>query len=178
MIAHAKERWYKRAWRKVKSIFTKRRLFEATYFVAGTVVSAYVMYQTLPLWLAALIFGTLFAHEFGHYFAARRAGREVRMPFFIPLYYGMQGGTRVKGQDPETDMDIALAGPKVGIAVTCAALVGFGFAGFMPGVWASLWILAFQLYSGTIGHDGRKYWRARSIVGASEPVLTQVAVVV
>jgi hypothetical protein len=153
-------------------------MFEATYFTIGVVASAYVLVKTLPLWLAALIFGVIFVHEFGHYTSAYRHGRVVRLPVFIPLYWGIQGATRVKDVDPVTDEKIALAGPKAGLAVTILAAIGFAFVGFTPGLWACLWLFVFQLYSGTLGHDGRKYWRAHSVLRAAEQGSPEFAVAV
>ena len=109
----------------------------------------------LPLWLGALIFLVVAAHEFGHYFAAAKTGQMPLLPFFIPLIYGVLGGTTVKGKDPNHLQSVALAGSIVSIIVMFISIA----IKFTPMAWASFWMLLFQVWSGTFGADGRRYRR-------------------
>jgi hypothetical protein len=145
-----------------------RAFFEGFYCVGTAAASAYVLWWFLPMWLAALIFSVVFVHEMGHYIAGLAQGVESWLPFFLPLVYALFGGTYTNTDDPNVRKWIDLAGPFAGILVAVVwAIVGFA-TGFTPLVWAALWQVFFQLISGTIGSDGRKYWRHRRDAQAQE----------
>lgn len=73
---------------------------------------------------AATLLGILAAHEFGHWFAARRYGLDVTLPFFIPLPLLSPIGTLgavIKMKTPiytrRMLLDVGAAGPLAGLAV-------------------------------------------------------------
>ena len=73
------------------------------------------------------IIGILAAHEFGHYFAARKYGVNVTLPFFIPIPvlqlnpFGTMGAV-IRMRSPllskQILFDIGIAGPLAGLVVT------------------------------------------------------------
>ena len=78
--------------------------------------------QGIPF--AATLLGILAAHEFGHWFAARRYGLAVTLPFFIPLPVLSPIGTLgavIKMKTPiytrRMLLDVGAAGPLAGLAV-------------------------------------------------------------
>ena len=72
---------------------------------------------------AASLLGILLAHEFGHYFAARRHGVAVTLPYFIPFPLNPLGtmGAFINLQEPPKNkralLDIGLTGPLAGFIV-------------------------------------------------------------
>ncbi len=78
--------------------------------------------------VSLLLFLTV--HEFGHYFAARRHGVDVTLPFFIPLPFigiGTLGAViRIRQQVPDLRslFDIGVAGPIAGFVIAFALLIG------------------------------------------------------
>jgi membrane-associated protease RseP (regulator of RpoE activity) len=73
---------------------------------------------------AASLLGILAAHEFGHWFAARRYGLDVTLPFFIPLPLLSPIGTLgavIKMKTPiytrRMLLDVGAAGPLAGLLV-------------------------------------------------------------
>jgi len=81
--------------------------------------------------LAAGLLSILFAHEMGHYFAARYHGVDVTLPFFIPFplpgfsLVGTLGAfIRIRGRIPDRRalFDIGVAGPLAGFLVALPVL--------------------------------------------------------
>lgn len=72
---------------------------------------------------AASLLGILLAHEFGHYFAARKHGTAVTLPYFIPFPLSPLGtmGAFIRLQEPPKNkrvlLDIGIAGPLAGFLV-------------------------------------------------------------
>lgn len=69
---------------------------------------------------AAGFIALLFAHEMGHYFAARQRGLDVGAPAFIP-FVGAWIALKDKPIDVETEAFVAIAGPVVGTVAALAA---------------------------------------------------------
>jgi len=83
----------------------------------------------LGLLFTAAFLGILVCHEFGHYLAARWHGTAVTLPYFLPLP-GSQLGTlgafiRLKAppRNRKVLLDIGMAGPLAGFAVTVPVLL-------------------------------------------------------
>src|SRR3984885_3838116 len=85
----------------------------------GSMLLSLVVYAAIWGWrYAAGFIALLFAHEMGHYVAARQRGLNVGAPTFIP-FVGAWIALKDQPVDVETEAYIALAGPVVG---TIAAL--------------------------------------------------------
>jgi Zn-dependent protease len=78
---------------------------------------------------AVSLLGILTAHEFGHYFAARRHRTKVTLPYFIPFPISPFGtmGAFIRLQEPPKNkrvlLDIGLAGPLAGLIVAVPILI-------------------------------------------------------
>lgn len=91
----------------------------------GTMLLSLAVYATIWGWrYAAGFIALLFAHEMGHYFAARQRGLDVGAPAFIP-FVGAWIALKNKPIDVETEAYVAIAGPVVG---TIAALAVYLWA--------------------------------------------------
>ena len=85
--------------------------------------------QGWPFTLSLL--SILLAHEFGHYFAARRSGTAVTLPYFLPVPFGFSVfGTlgafiRLKAlpRNRRALLDIGISGPLAGMAIALPVLV-------------------------------------------------------
>jgi membrane-associated protease RseP (regulator of RpoE activity) len=83
----------------------------------------------LALAFALSMLAILTAHEFGHYFAARYHKTRVTLPYFIPFPVGPFGtmGAFIRLLEPPRNkkvlLDIGLAGPLAGLAVTLPVLI-------------------------------------------------------
>ncbi len=93
-------------------------------------------------WLAGTqvvvsLLAILLAHEFGHYFAARRHGVDSSLPYFIPFPLSPAGTLgafiRIRGLIPHREalFDIGAAGPLAGFVVCLPVLV----LGVLQGRW-------------------------------------------
>lgn len=81
---------------------------------AGTMLLSLAVYATVWGWPYAAGFITLlFAHEMGHYIAARRCGLNVGAPTFIP-FLGAWIALKDQPRDVRTEAYVAMAGPLVG----------------------------------------------------------------
>jgi membrane-associated protease RseP (regulator of RpoE activity) len=108
----------------------------AGYFVAGSVPFLTFDPSSEPrrlldgLPFAVTLLGILGTHEFGHYFAARRHGAAVSLPYFIPapppiFLFGTLGALirmRSPARDRNALLDIAVAGPLAGLVVALPSL--------------------------------------------------------
>lgn len=85
----------------------------------GGMLLSLAVYATIWGWrYAAGFFALLFAHEMGHYVAARQRGLDVGAPAFIP-FMGAFIALKDHPEDVETEAYVAIAGP---VAGTVAAL--------------------------------------------------------
>ena len=78
------------------------------------------------------ILAILLAHEFGHYFTARFHKTEVSFPYFIPFptLFGTMGAVILTKEVPKNKkvlLDIGIAGPLAGLAVTIPIII-YGLA--------------------------------------------------
>ncbi|GLH75512.1 hypothetical protein SSBR45G_04200 [Bradyrhizobium sp. SSBR45G] len=86
----------------------------------GTMLLSLVVYAGIWGWrYAAGFIALLFAHEMGHYIAARQRGLDVGAPAFIP-FVGAWIALKDQPVDVETEAYVALAGPLVGTASALA----------------------------------------------------------
>jgi Zn-dependent protease len=89
--------------------------------MGGSMLLSLAIYATVWGWrYAAGFIALLFAHEMGHYVAARQRGVNVGAPTFIP-FVGAWIALKDHPLDVETEAYIALAGPVVG--TICALAV-------------------------------------------------------
>jgi Zn-dependent protease len=86
----------------------------------GTMILSVVTYGLVWGWPYAVgVVLLIFAHEMGHYLAARQRGLDVGAPTFIP-FVGAWIELKSRPHDAETEAYIAIAGPVVG---TVAAML-------------------------------------------------------
>ena len=91
----------------------------------GSMLLSLLIYATIWGWrYAAGFIALLFAHEMGHYIAARQRGLDVGAPAFIP-FVGAWIALKDQPVDVETEAYVAIAGPVVG---TIAALAVYLWA--------------------------------------------------
>ncbi len=91
----------------------------------GSMLLSLVVYATIWGWrYAAGFIALLFAHEMGHYVAARQRGLNAGAPAFIP-FVGAWIALKDQPVDVETEAYVAIAGPVVG---TIAALAVYLWA--------------------------------------------------
>jgi len=91
------------------------------FTTGGTMLVSLVVYAFVFGWkYAAGFVALLFAHEMGHYLAARKRGLDVGAPTFIP-FVGAWIDLKDQPRDVETEAYIALAGPLLGsvAAIAC-----------------------------------------------------------
>jgi Zn-dependent protease len=88
---------------------------------------SYELWLGLPYAISMiLILGT---HELGHYFAARRHGVSVTLPYFIPFPFGLFGtlGAFIQLREPMRNrkilFDVGAAGPLAGLVVALPVLL-------------------------------------------------------
>ena len=81
---------------------------------SGSMLLSIAVYGWMFGWPYAVgIVALLFAHEMGHYLAARSKGLEVGLPTFIP-FVGAWVALKQMPRDAETEAYIGLAGPLIG----------------------------------------------------------------
>jgi Zn-dependent protease len=88
--------------------------FSKLLFSGGTMLLSLVIYASIFGWrYAAGFIALLFAHEMGHFAAARQRGLDVGLPTFIP-FIGAWIALKEMPMNAETEAYIAVAGPFVG----------------------------------------------------------------
>jgi Zn-dependent protease len=86
----------------------------------GTMLLSLAVYATIWGWpYAAGFVVLLFAHEMGHFVAARQRGLDVGAPTFIP-FIGAWINLKDQPHDVETEAYVAVAGPLVGTVAAVA----------------------------------------------------------
>ena len=100
-------------------------LFTAAKFgkialTGGTMALSLLIYAQIFGWVyAAGFLALLFAHEMGHFMAARQRGLDVGAPTFIP-FVGAFIAMKQQPHDVETEAYVAFAGPFVGTLASFA----------------------------------------------------------
>jgi len=105
------------------------QIFLTLFYPAGYTV--FDIAFTTIIFIAALM-GIIFTHEMGHYLMSRRLGIEASLPYFLPGLPQIGGtfGAFISQKSPPANrrdlLDMGLAGPLAGFAVTLIVLiVGF-----------------------------------------------------
>jgi Zn-dependent protease len=106
----------------------------------GTMLLSLAVYATIWGWpYAAGFIALLFAHEMGHYMAARQCGLNVGAPAFIP-FVGAWINLKEQPRDVRTEAYVAVAGPLVGTVSAVAVYLG--------GRWTNSTLLLAIAYAG------------------------------
>jgi Zn-dependent protease len=106
----------------------------------GTMLLSLAVYATIWGWPYAVGFiALLFAHEMGHYVAARRRGLNVGAPAFIP-FVGAWINLKEQPRDVRTEAYVAVAGPLVGTVSAVAV--------YLWGRWTDSTLLLAIAYAG------------------------------
>ena len=107
---------------------------------AGTMLLSLAIYATIWGWpYAAGFIALMFAHEMGHYVAARRCGLNVGAPAFIP-FVGAWINLKEQPRDVRTEAYVAVAGPLVGTVSAVAV--------YLWGRWTDSTLLLAIAYAG------------------------------
>jgi Zn-dependent protease len=107
---------------------------------SGTMLLSLALYATVWGWpYAAGFIALLFAHEMGHFVAARQRGLSVGAPTFIP-FVGAWIALKDRPLDVRTEAYVAMAGPLVGTAAAVAV--------YLWGRWTGSDLLLAIAYSG------------------------------
>jgi Zn-dependent protease len=86
----------------------------------GTMLLSVIAYSWIfGWWYAAGLVALIFAHEMGHYVAARRRGLAVGAPTFIP-FVGAWIQLKDQPRNAETEADVGIAGPLAGTIASLA----------------------------------------------------------
>jgi Zn-dependent protease len=106
----------------------------------GTMLLSLAVYATIWGWpYAAGFIALLFAHEMGHYVAARQCGLNVGAPAFIP-FVGAWINLKEQPRDVRTEAYVAVAGPLVGTVSAVAV--------YLWGRWTNSTLLLAIAYAG------------------------------
>jgi len=106
----------------------------------GTMLLSLAVYATIWGWPYAVGFvALLFAHEMGHFVAARQCGLNVGAPTFIP-FIGAWIELKDQPHDVRTEAYVAVAGPLVGTV--------FAVAVYLWGRWTDSTLLLAIAYAG------------------------------
>jgi len=107
---------------------------------AGTMLLSLAIYATIWGWpYAAGFIALMFAHEMGHYVAARQCGLNVGAPAFIP-FVGAWINLKEQPRDVRTEAYVAVAGPLVGTVSAVAV--------YLWGRWTDSTLLLAIAYAG------------------------------
>ena len=88
--------------------------FSKFLLTGGTMLLSLVAYSwVFGWWYAAGFIGLLFAHEMGHYLAAKQRSLDVGAPCFIP-FVGAWINLKEQPLDAETEAYVGIAGPMAG----------------------------------------------------------------
>lgn len=100
-------------------LFTAAK-FSKIALTGGTMALSLLIYAQIFGWVyAAGFLALLFAHEMGHFVAARQRGLDVGAPTFIP-FVGAFIAMKQQPHDVETEAYVAFAGPFVGTLASFA----------------------------------------------------------
>ncbi|HSV22733.1 MAG TPA: site-2 protease family protein [Xanthobacteraceae bacterium] len=106
----------------------------------GTMLLSLAVYATIWGWpYAAGFIALIFAHEMGHFVAARRCGLNVGAPTFIP-FVGAWIELKDQPVDVRTEAYVAIAGPLVGTVAAVAV--------YLSGRWTDSMVLVAIAYAG------------------------------
>ncbi|MGQ9491057.1 MAG: site-2 protease family protein [Anaerolineae bacterium] len=112
-------------------------LFAGAQMVEGLVEVNWNLLDGLPF--ASTLLTILLAHEFGHYFTARRLGSPTSLPYFIPLpisIFGTLGAVITAGtpiRNRRHLLAIGAAGPLAGLVLAIPLLwIGLGLSQVQP----------------------------------------------
>jgi len=106
----------------------------------GTMLLSLAVYATIWGWpYAAGFIALMFAHEMGHYVAARQCGLDVGAPAFIP-FVGAWINLKEQPRDVRTEAYVAVAGPLVGTVAAVAV--------YLWGRWTDSSLLLAIAYAG------------------------------
>lgn len=119
--------------------------------------TAMLLYAVMGLPIALALMAVLLSHEGAHALTARNFGAKAWPPLLIPFGIGAFGLTRIEGLDPQFRSAVALAGPLTGFFVAAALLVASCVLLSECLILPLSLIMATEVYSATMGSDGRKF---------------------
>lgn len=139
----------------------KRNTYQLLLTVGTTAGLAAINYTIVHNPIVFVFIMSLFVHEFGHYFVARKNGADPDLPYFIPLFPFNIGITRIKNLLPKHVPAVSMAGPMFA-SIFLILFIMFNsiyrIFSFIP-----LFImLALEIIFNYFGSDGKKYRKYKS----------------
>lgn len=137
----------------------RKKLRNLGMTIASALASAMAMYVLAPYWAVIVAMAVLIAHEFGHWLIAKAHHGDPSLPVFIPFVLGAIGVTRVKGIRSLSTRDqryLFWAGPMAGGAAAMALAPIALVLRSWPYALAIFIAIAWEIYSGTCGSDGKR----------------------
>lgn len=139
----------------------KSPLLQIGWFMGTIAFSAAIMIYFFPTWSIIMLLAVLIAHEMGHYSAAKVMGIKSALPFFIPLGPLVMGATWIPTKLEEHIRVISMAGPFAGFLVAVAMSIALTLVGANVGAIFAAGLATREVFSATIGSDGRKFRKAK-----------------
>lgn len=136
-------------------------IMQIGWFMGTIAFAAAIMIAFYPPWLIVMLLAVLIAHEMGHYSAAKVMGIKSALPFFIPLGPLVMGATWIPTKMEEQIRVISMAGPFAGFLVAVAMSIALALVGSNVGVIFAAGLATREIFSATIGSDGRKFRKAK-----------------
>lgn len=139
----------------------KRNTAQILLTLGSTAGLAAINYTIIHNPIVFVFIMSLFVHEFGHYFIARKRGANPDLPYFIPLFPFNIGVTRIKNLLPKDIPAVSIAGMFFASLFIIFFIMFnsiYRIFSFMP-----LFImLALELVFNYFGSDGKKYRKYNS----------------
>lgn len=142
----------------------KQKLTQLTCTILSLIAVAAINYTIIHNSFIFIILLVLFAHEMGHYFAAKTTKAEPSLPIFIPLPFIFLAATRIKNVNKTNAKQIAIAGPITG-ALTALLFLLFAtvYKTVLLPVKYLLILLIQEIVTNYFGSDGKKYRKATTL---------------
>jgi Zn-dependent protease len=139
------------------------KFLDPIFTIMSLAALAAVNYSILHSPIVFLAIAVLVAHEFAHYFAARKYTKSVNLPLFLPFPFLLIGFTRSKDLTYDQRSKVALAGPVAGFIVA----LSFYFANLFFRFFSSkvlAFVAFFEIFNNLIiGSDGKKYRKYKKL---------------
>jgi hypothetical protein len=138
-----------------------KKLKSAILSISTALGSAAVLYACIPLAPVIVMMAVISTHETGHFAIGSFTGADANLPIFIPFGFFVLGLTRIKKVQDEFKSAVAIAGPMSGAAAALGVMLLALWVGNIPLAVAATTALVYEVWSGTLGSDGRRFRTAK-----------------